>query len=263
MSTEALAALGTLAVLCLIQSLRLIAAWRAANYRAAADRATINDLRMHRDNYARSIIDGYWKPVYSERTRYALTSLVFPAEGALDERRACMEYRSGRGGYYMQLLKDIKRKPAGADRARLVMYHAAHVLALHALTAKWQADCVVAVPSASHNLARRGFNQAALLAQSTAYILHLPYTDALTRTRQTASQVDVQTRQARRDNVRGAFRASSAVRGKTVILVDDVTTTGSTLLECAAALKEAGAARVYGLTLASMGYPKPARRTSA
>jgi predicted amidophosphoribosyltransferase len=59
----------------------------------------------------------------------------------------------------------------------------------------------------------------------------------------------------RRANVRGAFRASSQVSGRHVLVVDDVLTTGATLGECARALRDAGARRVGVLTVARVPHP--------
>jgi ComF family protein len=93
----------------------------------------------------------------------------------------------------------------------------------------------------------RGYNQSESLARALAAKLRLPCrTDFLRRTRNTRSQVQ-QTAGARRENVRGAFfaRKRSELIGKTILLVDDVLTTGSTASEAAKALRAAGAVRVY------------------
>ncbi|WP_141611546.1 ComF family protein [Litorilinea aerophila] len=116
-------------------------------------------------------------------------------------------------------------------------------------------DLVVPVPLHRDRLAERGYNQSQLLAQALCRWLHLPLgTDALTRVRQTRQQVGLDAA-ARQENVLEAFVASSAaVQGRTLLLVDDVYTTGATLKACAAAALEAGATRVYGLTLAMAGH---------
>ncbi|MCS6860212.1 MAG: phosphoribosyltransferase family protein, partial [Abditibacteriales bacterium] len=74
---------------------------------------------------------------------------------------------------------------------------------------------------------------------------------ALQRVRRTRPQVEL-SRSERADNVRGAFEVcdASAVKGQTVLLVDDMFTTGATLNECTRALRHAGAERVFCLTLA-------------
>ena len=110
---------------------------------------------------------------------------------------------------------------------------------------------LVPVPLHPARLRERGFNQAELLARELARLLDAPLsTGALRRTKDTSSQVATSTRAERLQNVREAFAPTDGVDGATVVLVDDVTTTGATLLAAAQALLSAGAARVYGLTFA-------------
>jgi ComF family protein len=112
-------------------------------------------------------------------------------------------------------------------------------------------DAVVPVPLSAQRLRERGYNQAALLARGFAELAGLAYIPkAAARVRHTASQVGLSA-EARQANVAGAFagRAGQAA-GRAIILVDDVRTTGATLEACAQALRAAGAAQVWGLTLA-------------
>ncbi len=111
---------------------------------------------------------------------------------------------------------------------------------------------LIPVPLHSKRLRERGFNQAGLLAQEASPFLKLPLgLDFLIRRRYTKPQVDLKG-EARVKNVADAFYClkPEAVKGKKIILVDDVLTTGSTLSECARVLKESGAKEVYGLALA-------------
>ncbi|MDL1859732.1 ComF family protein [Betaproteobacteria bacterium PRO7] len=106
------------------------------------------------------------------------------------------------------------------------------------------------VPLAFERHAERGFNQAREIARIVARRLALPLAaDALARVKHGVPQERL-TLAARRRNVRGAFAARADVRGRTVVVVDDVMTTGATLDEVAAVLKRAGAARVLNLVLA-------------
>ena len=113
-------------------------------------------------------------------------------------------------------------------------------------------DWAVPVPLHWRREIHRGFNQARELAR----FLNHPLLDVLVRTRHTRSQVELAA-DRRHANVRGAFGVRRRWRfrdrrivGSTVLLVDDVSTTGATLEACAAVLKEAGAAKVYALTAA-------------
>lgn len=113
------------------------------------------------------------------------------------------------------------------------------------------ADLIAPVPLSPQRLRERGYNQADLLARPLAEGTGVPYAPrALTRPRHTLSQVGLSAAE-RRQNVAGAFAADRrAVAGRQVVVVDDVCTTGATLAACAEALQAAGAARVWGLTLA-------------
>ena len=108
---------------------------------------------------------------------------------------------------------------------------------------------VVSVPMHRFRRYLRGMNQAELLGKAVAARLDIPWEDALVRNRATKQQARLNGEQRRR-NLAGAFTASPMVRGKSVLLIDDVYTTGSTAEECAAALLQAGAVRVFLLTYA-------------
>ncbi len=115
------------------------------------------------------------------------------------------------------------------------------------------ADLLVPVPLHPRRLRRRGFNQAILLARTFP---DLPLgLEVLVRRRPTLPQVKLSP-QERQLNVKGAFAVPdpSAVKGKSVLMVDDVFTTGATVKECARALHRAGVARVDVLTVARVGY---------
>jgi competence protein ComFC len=112
-------------------------------------------------------------------------------------------------------------------------------------------DALIPVPLHPTRLRQRGFNQSLLLAQQAGDLLSLDVMDALIRTRRTDAQVDLGAKQ-RVANVAGAFAAQPniAVAGLSIVLIDDVITTGSTLSACAAALTAAGAASVKAVSLA-------------
>lgn len=116
-----------------------------------------------------------------------------------------------------------------------------------------QADLIVPVPLHRTRLWQRRYNQSALLAQEISRRTGRPADlFLLERVRRTPSQGEMPSAKARRRNVLGAFQVVNQplLRGKVVLLIDDVYTTGATLEACARALKRAKAQRILVLTLA-------------
>lgn len=109
---------------------------------------------------------------------------------------------------------------------------------------------ITSVPMHPQGQRKRGYNQSELLAASLARTLHLPHYQLLYKRKMTKKQAGL-TRKERLINIKSSF----AVRGKIriphrVLLVDDVTTTGATLQECAKTLKQAGVREVYAAVIA-------------
>lgn len=111
----------------------------------------------------------------------------------------------------------------------------------------------VIVPVPLHKLRQnwRGFNQASLLGKMLSNASGIKFTEALTRVKYTKIQMKLHARE-RRINIKGAFQVSNLpeLKGKSIIIVDDVWTTGATIKECCFELKRSGAKEVWGLTIA-------------
>lgn len=149
---------------------------------------------------------------------------------------------------YGGALADAIRRFKYGDRPDLAA-PLAHV-ALRARPGASQLDLVVPIPLHDRRLAERGYNQAALLAAHVAAHLgvrHAPR--ALVRRAHLRPQVDC-AREARMANVRGLFVVRRPLVGASVLLVDDVCTTGATLADATRALRDGGAARVERLVVA-------------
>ena len=111
-------------------------------------------------------------------------------------------------------------------------------------------DALVPVPLTAQRLRERGFNQARELAELVGVQTGLPVRDLLIRVRKTARQTDQRTLRERTLNVQDAFAPApgASCQGKRLLLVDDVRTTGATVLSCARALRQMGAAEIALLT---------------
>lgn len=115
------------------------------------------------------------------------------------------------------------------------------------------ADCICAIPLHRARRRERGYNQAALLAAEVASGTGLELIEPLVRVKNTQTQTGLTDAGARASNVRGAFRLKPEMRlgGKSVILVDDVMTSGATLDAAGRQLLAAGADAVFGLVVAA------------
>lgn len=115
-------------------------------------------------------------------------------------------------------------------------------------------DLVVAVPPRADRMKEIGFDQSHYLAKRTAKRMNVKYVrKGLKRVRKTEKQTSLN-QHLRQQNLAGAFefvKSTDLVRNKTVLVIDDVTTTGATIDECARALRAAGADKVYGATIAT------------
>jgi len=118
-------------------------------------------------------------------------------------------------------------------------------------TLQWSVDIFIPVPLGKKRLKERGYNQVALVARPLAYEIGVEYSArALWKARETRSQVGLSVSK-RRENVHDAYQADpKVVKHKSVVLMDDVATTGSTILSCTDALLSAGAKDVYAITIA-------------
>ena len=109
-------------------------------------------------------------------------------------------------------------------------------------------DIIGFVPSVGKSQRKRGYNQAEMLAEELAKLYNLPKKKLLLRTNHT-DQIGLN-RSERLLSVQNNFISRSNCYGKTILLVDDVITTGATLSECSNTLKQAGAKRVWGIAIA-------------
>ena len=181
-----------------------------------------------------------------------------PVQG--DQGRSCQdcildppEVRCRRSAF---LYNDPIREAILAFKMRREIHRAPSLASLLLLTESlginWEGyDLVLPVPLHNSRLRWRGFNQCALLVREIALYRKFEFSDdALVRNRQTRPQFEL-TPKKRLENVRGAFSCPrpDLISGKTVLIVDDISTTGATLNECAKALKKAGASYVDAATL--------------
>ncbi len=121
----------------------------------------------------------------------------------------------------------------------------------------WPIDLVMPIPLSEEKLRERGYNQAALLSKPVAKHYGWKHDQrSLVRVKENHSQVAL-TREQRFENVKSAFLAEQAKRNQlNVLLVDDVFTTGATIMEASKALKAAGFANIFAVTLAKASIRK-------
>jgi len=115
----------------------------------------------------------------------------------------------------------------------------------------WKVDVLIPILLGKKRLKERGYNQVAMVARPLAYSLNLEYApQGLWKTRETRSLVGLNISQ-RRENVSKVYQADvKVVNGMSILLMDDVSTTGSTVLSATESLLSAGAQNVYAITMA-------------
>ena len=138
-------------------------------------------------------------------------------------------------------------KHAAALKYRDIMVRAM-ISALHEIGDQQPVDTVMPIPLAYRRLFKRGYNQAALLARPIAKHLGVPMDVSSVRRKHKPDMGHMNYKQ-RHANIRGVFKVirSERIRGKVILLVDDVMTTGATFSEMRRVLKRAGAVAVYGV----------------
>lgn len=129
---------------------------------------------------------------------------------------------------------------------------AGQILGSYMLKDNIGADLIIPIPLSSKRFKERGYNQAFVIANEASKILGIPCVEnVLSRCKETKRQADVDDNSKRALNVEGAFKASDEFDfgGLTVVLIDDVATTGNTLHEAACELYKAGASKIKCVTL--------------
>ena len=116
---------------------------------------------------------------------------------------------------------------------------------------KWNIDYIVPIPISKGHARKRGYNQSMVISRPLSYLLDIPIDNrSVIRVKETSSQVTL-SRDERFTNLKYAFRTvSDKLIGKRVLIVDDITTTGATLISCSETLKDSGCSEVYCLTVA-------------
>jgi ComF family protein len=155
------------------------------------------------------------------------------------------------GWYFTQGLDDLIHSLKYNDRAKLGLELGRHLGQLISPETFGHVDLLTAVPLHRVKLRDRGYNQAEWIGKGAAEIWHIPFKkQIIKRNRFTVSQTTLN-KEERKTNMDNAFSVKRNVENMSIVIFDDVLTTGSTMSACALSLKKAGAAQVSALTVST------------
>ena len=161
---------------------------------------------------------------------------------SFDSVRAPYEFR----GSARDIVHDLKYR-----NVRIAVPYVSRLLAEYLERNPYPVDAYCPVPLHPRRERSRGFNQSDLIVKELSKLTGIPAdTTVLRRTRNTPPQVNMETSGDRQRNITDAFQCQSDAQDRRYMLIDDVITTGSTMSACADALKNAGAANVWGIAFA-------------
>ena len=174
-------------------------------------------------------INFYPLTIQSEIQNWSLEKIIVAAqyEGVIKKLITTLKYQS---------VKDI-----GQTLARIIYY----------ATNFPQVDSITSVPLHQKRQRQRGFNQATEIALELSRLTQIPFARLLKRTKHSQPQAKISDKNKRLSHLKNTFALNQKVANlKSVLIIDDVTTTGTTLNECAQVLTQAGIKKIYGLAVA-------------
>lgn len=155
------------------------------------------------------------------------------------------------GWYYSDGIDDVIHSLKYNDRAKLGLELGRHLGQYLSPETFGTVDLLTSVPLHNVKFRDRGYNQAEWISKGVADIWQIPYKkQILKRNRFTVSQTTLN-KEERITNMANAFKSQEIVKNKSIAIIDDVLTTGSTMSACAVSLKQAGALHVYALTVSA------------
>lgn len=169
--------------------------------------------------------------------------------------KACLQKQPDYQRLYCAFLfEDLGRRLIHQFKFKNKRYlkHLFAALCAEALPPEIQKACtvIVPVPLSKERRRRRGYNQAQLLAEELSQKFNIPVNTSVLTRQNGKQQTALLNKEERRKSIKGLYSAAGSLKNQTVLLMDDIVTTGETLRACAAELKKAGADAVYCLAIA-------------
>lgn len=151
-----------------------------------------------------------------------------------------------------KLIRNFKYQPYIKDLSKTLSLIIIQYFQMQENNSDFSDYFLIPVPLGKKKMKNRGFNQSEEIAKELSVFFKIPVLNGiLIKTKETRPQIEL-TAEERKENLKGTFsvQEEKKIKGKKIILVDDVYTTGSTMEECARVLKTAGAKNVLGMAIA-------------